>query len=907
MSDILRNHALSHIWAEPLQDHQHRIKPSRISPRTGAYKEVNVMWEKVPLPNYSNPADKRVFHVYQLGQVPPFIFALELTKRNWYRADDLVMEFNTVIDVYADNGAIIPRNTYYLYYNYDGNLLLAIVLDTVHLGDETKTTPYLEVLKAPYSLDDHPVTVRFYHNGLIHADAWLDVANDPHHVLKDCVATITNTTTFNTFMSQVATIRNHYNGQGGGLFFLDGFLVSEPVGYKDEYRGKQLYYQYDETVKSIQLFNINEVPGFRSVLDTRKDKYLLLSTSTDMKLEYFDDCDFYLINRDSNGQYKGVRIDVYDLGVVRQVTHNAWAVTQDQVIYPTQWHGFLSGVNNLTILVLVRYGGMNRGIEFQSNRIEELYHLPRNEILEAMSGVNSTMIEWSAPNLENSAYMKVMSSQSKDITNTLVEDAYGYNAATKAVAKALYPVVDGMVTIDDGLTIPWEVNIPDAQKTSSKRVFFWYDADGVLLGYTVNNSLAKNIPVPVLYSTAAKLEVITGDLVTGVGDAGIVSDVETVVDNAYGYFGYRNYVCSIVSGTPDEKWVDVTNSVFCDYITPTVGTPYVRWNYALLDAAHYYPATRFANTVNIHTPYFNPSTFTGVFDYTISRISNATLKPLQVPPGHVDVFMNGVILIKDLDFYYSNPGNIIIVRKPTVDIGDVRITIRFYGYANKKTNQPFTPRDQGFIKNGLLSANQKFNPWHDRDIRIVVDGKLKFPSEVTFADAGSETGNLIYDGKPYAVEDYQSLVEPFMSKKTVDYIADAMDIDKRVSDYLTPRLPEPTVSDQYIIPYRHQLYSPVMGLFIQLCVTNTITDAIVDIEAADESILRDYGYVMDTYGSFDPVVIGHDPDYVYVHPHPFINTVEVTSKQYAFLEKVNRVFLKGELDLTSSVTIRSGT
>ena len=45
MSDILRNHALTHIWAEPLQDHQHRIKPSRITPRSGAYKEVNVMWE----------------------------------------------------------------------------------------------------------------------------------------------------------------------------------------------------------------------------------------------------------------------------------------------------------------------------------------------------------------------------------------------------------------------------------------------------------------------------------------------------------------------------------------------------------------------------------------------------------------------------------------------------------------------------------------------------------------------------------------------------------------------------------------------------------------------------------------------------------------------------------------------
>lgn len=907
MSDILRDHALTHIWAEPLQDHQHRIKPSRITPRSGAYKEVKVMWERVPLPNFNNAIDKRSFHVYQIGQVPSFLFAIEMIQKTWYRADELVAAHNTVIDVYADNGAIIPRNHFYLYQNYDGNMLLAIVKDAVYLGDETVVTPYLETLTARYSLDDHPITIRFYNNGLTHSETWLNSAANPVQILRDHFAFITNAATYTSFMAQVNSIRNSYNGQGGGLFFLDGFLISPPTGYRDEYSGKQLYFQYDETIKTIQQFEMAKVPGFRSIIDNRKDKYLLLSQSTDKKLEYFDDCDFYIINKDINGKYRGVRVDVFDHGVVRQLTHNAWSLTQDQVIYPASWHDFLSDIQGLTILVVVRYGGMNRGIEFQSNRIEELYHLSYNQILAAMSGANSTMPEWTAPNLENSDYMKVMSSQSKDITNVMVEDAYGYNAATKAVAKALYSVVDGKVTVDDGMSIPWEVNIPNADKLATKRVFFWYDAVGTLLGWTTNNTLAKTINVPALYSAATKVEVITGDLVVGVGETGTVSDVVNVTDPGYGYFGYRNYVCNIVSGAPDNKWIDVTDSVFCDYVTPTTGTPYVRWNYALLDAANYYPATRIANKVNIHTPYFNPSTFTGVMDYTINRISNSTLKQLEVPPGHVDVFMNGQILIMNLDYYYANPGNIIIVRKPSVAIGDVRVTIRFYGYADKVTNKPFVPRDQGFIRNGRLSANRKYNPWHDRDIRVIVDGKLKLPSEVTFADRGSPAGSLIYDGKPYAVEDYQSLVEPFTSQKTVDYIAEAMEIDTRVSQYLTPRLPEPAVSDEYITPYRHQLYSPIMGMFVQLCMRNVINDAAVDLEANDESILRDYGFIANTYGPFDPVVLGYDPDYVYVHPHPFINTVEVTSKQYAFLEKVNRVFLKGEIDLTSSVTIRSGT
>mgnify|MGYP003622146610 FL=1 len=105
MTDILRDHALTHVWAEPLQDRQHRVKPNRVSPSIGFYKEATVMWERIPLPNYGNEIDTRSFHVYPIGQLPPMFFALTLEKRKWYSAAALVQANNTVIDLIADNGS----------------------------------------------------------------------------------------------------------------------------------------------------------------------------------------------------------------------------------------------------------------------------------------------------------------------------------------------------------------------------------------------------------------------------------------------------------------------------------------------------------------------------------------------------------------------------------------------------------------------------------------------------------------------------------------------------------------------------------------------------------------------------------------------------------------------------------
>lgn len=908
-SNILKEHALKNIWAEPLQDMQHRVRPNRISPDFGFYGEALVMWERIPLPDYFSNDRSEGYHVYPIGQLPLGKFALEkLEKRKWYGCEEIVNTLFTTIDVYADNGGIVPRQNCFLYTARDNNIILAIKRNGLKLGTIIKPSIYEEELVTPYSLDNNNITVRFYTNALVDTDEWLNTAVKPYAPIGDYSAKIDRQQDFVNFMTRVDALIATYRQQGAGVFYQDGFVISRPVGFDASYSGSIFSFHYDSTIKDVRMFDLATSPGFQSILDKNTNKYILHPETSDGLLEYYDDCDFYLVRRDVNRKtYRGVAIDPFNGAGIKQLTHNTWSLSEDAVAALSAQHESLNGHRNLSVLAVVRQGGMVRGIGLQSNRVEELYHLPYALRLEALAGVNSLIPEWRAAELENSAYQQVMRSPLSAISSGLVEEAYGYNAATFAVAKSIYPVnADKTVTIDDGKSLPIDIRHNSQPTIPTQRSLFWYNAEGKLLGYTSEENSNKVIVVPTEFSLAKKVEVILGKVVEGVGDVGTIEDQEIVYDQSYGYFGHRNYVCNITNGQLDHRWVDVTDSMYCYYVKPEDGSmPYIRWNYNLLNAAGYYPATRFASKVAVHDVDFDPMSFNGVLTYQVNKITDGRLSLLGVQPGHFTVWLNGDSLVEGVDYYLGASNTIYIVKVPNTPIGNVRARVRFYGYQNPITNKPFSPRDVGFVKNGILSHNQKFNTWHDRDIRITVNGQLKLINEVSFAETGSEdTGNRYLDGMIYSVEDYQSPVEPFTDQNTIDYKMVSLDIDERIGDYLTPRLPEKDPEHEYVLTARRTLYSPIMSRFISLCLDGSISDEQITRVVDDSGILNTYKIIVDDYQQYDPIIQGFDENYVSVQPHPYSYFVEVTSAQYAFLERINRIFLKEKIDLTGFVQIK---
>lgn len=904
--NILREHALTHVWAEPLQDRQYRVIPSRVSPQLGFYKTATVMWEGFPLPGAPDPMDKRTFHVYPIGQIPPHFFRLKMKMGEWYRVDQLVEETNSTIDIILENGTIAPTVQCYLYQNLDQNFILAVERSTVDYGKDQREGSYGEVDTVPYSLDHRPLMIRFYTNAVQDSKAWRGEKEDPIHSIRSVFQKVNTAADLVGFKAKVKAITDQYPDGGFGNYFIDGFYVEAPTSFKEEHKGKLFSFRFDSTFRERLYFPLRKLPGFVSKKDPRTNKYLIVAPTNYGKIDYCDDLDFYLTYRTASG-VKGVMLDRFKANTVRQVTHNAWSVREDVVLALSKQHDFLANVDLLEIMVVIRNGGMQHGLGFQKNRIEDLYHLKQDEIISAMADVNSNLDIWKAAELENSDYIAVMSSNSNKITQEMIENAYGYNAATKAVGRCFYKVEDPTkVFIDPLFTLSNEQSIPDGDTSRNPRSLFWYDKNGKMLSMESSNSTFSSVPVPTaLVGNAAYLEVIQGQLSVGRLHAGIYRDKAIVPDKYYGYYGHRCYVCNIVNGVIDNNWTDTTNGPYY-IVEPATATkpPQIKWNYTLLAQANLYPLTRIASTVNVIENIIDPNNSNGFIELPLFVMDETSVFPMGVAPGHVDVFVDGTPLIQDLDFKYVKGGIVVITRQiPSKE--PVKILTRFYGYMNPETKAPFGPRDIGFIKNGVVSLNNKFNVYHDRDISVNIGGRRFAPDEVQFAEDGYSSGDYL-DGAPYSVDEYQALVEPFTSKRTVDFQMEAMKIDQDVSDYLTPRLPEHKPSGQYIEGQHWRLHSPIMATFIEMMVKGLLNDNVIKQWSTDESLYNQTLPIVTRFEKVDPAVIGYNGDYVGVYPIAFKDRiVQVTSLQYQTLERINRMHLNSVLDLTHSVEIKN--
>lgn len=919
-SSILRDHALTHVWAESVQDHQYRIKPNRVSPKLGFHRIGQLMWGNTLLPKYNDPTSTTSYHLYPLGQLAPLIYTLKLDVEKWYLIDDLCTNTNVVIDIVAENGCIIPRHISYLKVTLNRYLLLAVERTPVDLGVEIKDDNYGGTHNVPFVLDEHSLSIRFYHNALTQSPEWQygkydeQDPDDTLEVLKHCKRKINTPADYQTFMNQANAIEAEFD-TGMALYFADGFLISKPataaISSTHEFIGKTMIMQYDRTIREKLTYKVNQLTGFRSKIDTFNDKLLLVNPHSDGKIDYCDDLDFYVVRRFPNDTYKGVMLDRILSNTVRQVTHAAWAVREDKVRDLIQFHDFIGYTDIAEIIVVIRDGGMRHEVGGHANMLSELYKLPYSGILEATANVPATLDIWKAPNLEKGDYVKVMGSKSNQISNTLVEDAYGYNGAQKAVMKTWCTVENNVINLDPGFIIPFKSKNPNASNTAIDLTIFWYNSNGLLLGESTQESITAYIDVPSSYSSATHAEVFLGKLRLGSSYTGNHPDTETVVDEDFGYYGCRHYVCDIISGVLQNNWVDVTNTSFAPVYTPADGNtpPNYTWSYNLLDQANYYPLTRFSNTIKvIKVSINNAVAVDGVLSVQLMESDRdaSALRASSLPTGVVDVFVNGYSLIQGLDWSWGKGGRVVITKQLEDGITVANVVIRCYGFMNPETNAVYMPRDIGWVKNGILSTNGYYNTIDDRDVRVNVGGHLFDINEVNIEER-TVTGQLQLDGYPYAIEDYIQQVEHYASKKTVEYKQTSMQTDKLVSDYLTPRLGSIQPDNEYVHGLEWPLYSLVMAHCIKMMATNVWSDAIVSTWNNDSTIIDNVAPILSKYQDNDPILVGYDEQYSYVQPYPFRIVQEVSGIQYRTLEVINRLHLSNKVDLTMYLTIRPGT
>lgn len=908
-TSILVNHAIENVWCEPFQDYAHTLKPQRLTPSGGGYKSIMVDMLELPLPNYSDPKNRDRFHVFQIGFQWNTTYNINLGREEWVTATVLMVQNKLVLDTYFENGCMINPEDVYVYFTPQNNMLMAIRLDVygIDYGSEFVQDGHGKETERKISLEWHTPVVHFYSSEYYRTAYWRDTTRQPLYPVRSYTQRVSTAGEFARFMSEVARIETDFGTEGKGLYYVDGFLESKPKAWALRYKDRTLTVHWESAIRDIVFIKGSTIPTFISTLDRNFRKYILLSTSDYGIIDYQDDVDVYLVKRTGDA-YKGVMVSRFKESTVRQMTHNCYSLDSAITRSLLGGHSFLTSWADLEVMLVVRHGGMRKGVGHQSVRIEELYRLKRDSILEAMSGVNSLVPEWRAEFLEASDYCAIMRSELNEISDPLVERAYGYNAAAM-VGEPLYHKLE-RVGNQRSVVLPPASKIIDKTGFAPKTIFA-YDDNGIYMDYRQQNANTETYIMPPELSTADSCEVWSG--YTSETKDGC--KYEYVLEDAdLEHWGFRAYLCSIVNGVPNELWNDVTDTDFYKYVAKGPnGLPVLTWNKETLVASNLYPCVKLGKYTHLHRPAVQNENWQGFM--LIDVKSEVVYQGLQqtrnqrLSPGVVDVMVNGISMIEGLDYIAKWPRIVIVNRQlRPIDYSQARVIVRSRGWCDPKTMRHFRPRDWGWIKDGMVSFNGRYDPRRDRNIRLIIDGALYDPSQVVWTEdhLNNTSGKFAYiDGRSYVVGEVYTVVEPWTGERSVPYRARAMEIDQRVGDYLTPRLKEPAEQLPTVSEQRWSLYSPFMAALLhQITVEHWLSSGELGTAWSHDEVeewIRPFKYLLD----YDPCLLDHDPNYVWIYPHTYNDPMAVSREHFRFLEYINRNYLKSKIRLNASVIVEN--
>lgn len=862
MFDFIKNHAIENVWCTPDQDTQLIIEPARITPPTGALSTYRILQKKVELPDKTS-----YWNLYQIGQLHPLIMGMFPKSNTWISFDQTCNTQKMICDIYVNSGIQLPRfETYYTYTN-DRDLVIAVKRN----------------VRIPFDFLNDKIFVRVYSNeyfNTIESDSVIDkvvVSGKRIKVQQDIVD------------FQIATLP--LNSLDGLVYsFVNGYKV-ENINLTNTIVGDVVEVVFDSSVHQVIEFNVRELNTFESTLDN-KIKYLLHYLGNDDTIHFYDDIDFFVIDKNNNKE-KGVYFHKNNKDTVRMLTHRDYSIPVAYVLgYVAKLQAAITDnriidPEDLIIKLHIRKSGYNRAIIFENNRIKELYKMSDLDIERAMIGIDSVVDNWKASTLEASSYTKIMQSKYLEITNTMVQDAYGYNSMSKIIGDT--PSKTQLVSNRQAIDVPYGLQ--------NNSTMYEYDASGLLLEhhfhpngsiYTANNSNTRLI------------EVISGFGSQTLSDVFGIDNIPVPVGK-----DYRVYVCRMVSGSPDNKWRDVTDTDV--YFITNEGK--IKWVDLTFD-----PYIRVRDTSNFLCYDVSLQANLGSLKFSLDNyeIREGVLNEyvMQVPMGELDIFLNGKSLIPNLDYFIDFP-NVVIINKeylinPLTELQNIHI--RFTGFCDSNL-QLTRCTDVGFIKYGFLSNNNRFDIRDDKVLRIIVDGELKSRDSILFSEENSGVSIInTINGKPYAIRDIVVPLNGLTSDNTYNLRNKSVAIDKVVSDYLSLKVPQPNRPGTSVIDARYQIFSPFICKIIYDLNIGVLNDSRILSNFSDNvvsDICRPYEYLL----SFDPITqeCAVDGNYVIIHPHNLFSVIELDFFGYRFVERVVKLYAKGLVNISNFLTIKSIT
>lgn len=853
MYDYLVEHAINHVWCAPRMDRQCILRPAKISQFGGALNTVPVLWRIHRLPQ---PGVR--FHVYQVGQLNPLLLNLFPEQYRWINLATACNKQKLVADVYSQSGLQFPRFETWYMVTADKNLIIAVK----------------EQERMAVDLNHDDLYMRVYTNAYFNTNR-LNKANDLINIVGDRPLNV----------QSILNIQNKFEISsalpGVTYGFVNGYKVSK-IDLTTVQLGDVVEFVYDSTIKHVIDFRIGDLRTFDSLMDLKR-KYLLHYAGTgDDTIDYQDDIDFFLMQPQVGGRYKGVYYHRNEDDSVRMVTHKDYSVPTGRIEGFASYQPGWGDRESLVLRMHVRHGGWERSVVFENNRIKELYKLGDNDLRDAMLGVNSSVNNWRGDVLEASPYTKIMRSEYMDITRELVQDAYGYNAISKLIADT-----PKFVRLESNQKV---VDVPYGLQNSSTG--FEYDAAGLLIDW--HTHLAGTL-YPARNDNARLIEMIAGTADDRLDE--VYGDREVIIDLTA---SHRMYLCDIVAGFPTNKWRDVTGSgayvILGDKLT---------W---LVDLTRVFPMVR-SDRVAL-TYKINLTAVDGLLRFSLNhrvlRDGNVHAQVMQVPMGELDLFLNKRTLIEGLDYYVNFPEIVIVNKEYLINVMNQtqEITVRFTGFCKPDFSR-YRTEDVGFVKYGLLSRNNRFDLRDDKVLRITVGGCLYDRSELKFSETDSgvsvpDVGN----GVPYMVRDIIVPLREVSSEDTYEMRAKSMVIDKAVSAYMSAKIPEPVMPGPPVIPKRYQVFSPFCCKLLYDLKNGWLTDPRMYEQYSDIVLMelcKPYEFLLKSDPTQEPLV--PDDNFVIVHPHNLFTVIDLNIYLYRFLSRAVAIYLNNRVELSHFIRI----
>lgn len=850
MFDYLVDHALKNVWCTPDQDTQMILQPARITPINGSENYVKVAMESINL-----PTKRERYHVYQIGQMHPKLMGL-FPERNTWRTLAHVCELeNLMVDLYVKSGIQFPRVESWLLVTYDKNVLIAVK----------------EQKRIAADLNNEPLFVRFYSNAYFNS-----LRSDP---AADMIVVRGKATTTTDELLAVQRKYEEYRNLPGATFAFVNGVRHNGISLVNASVGDVVEFVYDSTVMQTIEIPISSLQTFDSILDEKR-KYLVhpAKESDEGSIEYRDDIDIYLIRR-TGATYKGVYYHKNQEDAVRMVTHRDYALPVAYVYGYTEDNPSLGNVGNMSLLIHIRKSGYDRPLVNEHNRIRELYKLSDTELMKALLGVDSVVSIWRADSLEQSAYTQIMRSNGTSVSREMVQNAYGYNAISKLIADT--PQAVGDLSGPDGVGLPYGLRL--------NATVYEYDRNGVLLGYHYHEQGEEYFPV----NPDCKLV----EVLVGRGQKKMTTTFGPASSSLIPDYNYRFYLSPVIRGVATEEWQDVTggtqysvqNNVVTWFIDQTKWYPQVKGDYDFL-------------AYDLELQYEDE-----ILQFTITaeetQYGVTVVRPLSLPVGKLDLWLNGHPLIENLDYYVDWPRVVIVNKQHLVEGQLQKITVRGTGFCNPDLSRE-TPAEVGFVRNGLLSRNNRFNLRDDKVMRFVVEGALLRKEDLLFSedDNGLRVAG-VRNGAPYVLDDIIVPLRGLTNSDTYTLRARSKEVDAMIEDYLTLKVPEPDISDLNYLERLYNVYSPFCSKLIHDLQNGFLSGGEIEGHYSEYTIrqwLQPYEWLLE----YDPVRRGVDQNYVSIHPHNRYVVLELNIYQYTFMERVIKLYLADKVDLTHFVRMR---